>query len=63
MAHRKDRDEDWAIALLQQIVDRDRADRDAISGQAMHHIKEAQHILLKRRSRARKLQPDPLQDH
>jgi hypothetical protein len=35
LPHRKDRDEEWAIALLEQIVQRDREDRDALSGQAM----------------------------
>jgi len=49
MPHRKDRDEEWAIALLQQIVARDRQDRDALSGQAVDHVKRALVILKKRR--------------
>lgn len=53
MAHRKDQDEDWAIALLQQIIDRDREDHDALSGQAMRHVKEAWRVLIKRRSKRR----------
>jgi hypothetical protein len=50
MPHRKDRDEEWAIALLEQIVQRDREDRDALSGQAVGHIKRALVILKKRRA-------------
>jgi hypothetical protein len=50
MPHRKDRDEEWAIALLEQIVQRDREDRDALSGQAIGHIKRALIILKKRRA-------------
>ena len=50
MPHRKDRDEEWAIALLEQIVERDKEDRDALSGEAMRHIKRALVILKKRRS-------------
>jgi hypothetical protein len=49
MPHRKDRDEEWAIALLEQIVARDRQDRDALSGQAVDHVKRALVILKKRR--------------
>jgi hypothetical protein len=49
MPHRKDRDEEWAIALLEQIVARDRRDRDALSGQAVDHVKRALVILKKRR--------------
>lgn len=61
MTHRKDKDEDWAIALLQEIIARDREDRDAISGQAMTHVKEAWRILVKRRSRDRALRGKSLQ--
>jgi hypothetical protein len=50
MPHRKDRDEEWVIALLEQIVQLDRENRDAISGQAMRHIKRALIILKKRRN-------------
>jgi hypothetical protein len=49
MPHRKDRDEEWAFALLEQIVARDRQDRDALSGQAVDHVKRALVILKKRR--------------
>jgi hypothetical protein len=49
MPHRKDRDEEWAIALLEQIVARDRQDRDALSGQAVDHVKRALVVLKKRR--------------
>jgi hypothetical protein len=49
MPHRKDRDEEWAIALLEQIVARDRQDRDVLSGQAVDHVKRALVILKKRR--------------
>jgi hypothetical protein len=47
----KHRDEEWAIALLAQIVERDREDRDALSGAAMDHIKIALRILRKRRGK------------
>lgn len=50
MPHRKDRDEEWPIALLEHIVQRDREDRDALSGQAVGHIKRALLILKKRRA-------------
>jgi hypothetical protein len=50
MPHRKDRDEEWAIALLEQIVQRDREDRDALSSQGVGHIKKARVILKKRRA-------------
>jgi len=53
MPHRKDRDEEWAIALLEQIVARDRQDRDALSGQAVDHVKRALVILKKRRRESR----------
>jgi hypothetical protein len=49
MPHRKDRDEEWAIALREQLVARDRQDRDALSGQAVDHVKRALVILKKRR--------------
>jgi hypothetical protein len=34
MPHRKDCDEEWAIALLEKIVQLDREDRDALPGEA-----------------------------
>ena len=43
-----DRDELWALALLQQIIDRSNEKRDALSGQAVGHIKEAVRIFKKR---------------
>jgi hypothetical protein len=49
MPHRKDRDEEWAIALLQQIIDRSIADRDALPGSAVKAVKNAQRIMKKRR--------------
>lgn len=49
MTHRKDRDEEWAARLLQQIVERDRADRDALPGSAVKHVKAALTIIRKRR--------------
>lgn len=49
MTHRKDRDEEWAIRLLEQIVERDRADRDALPGSAVSHVKAALRIMRKRR--------------
>ena len=53
MSHRKDKDEFWALALLEQIIRRDREDRDALPGSAMRHIKAAARIL--RRLRAAKI--------
>lgn len=55
MTHRKDRDEERAIALLEQIIDIDRQDRDALSGEAVGHVKEALRILRKRRTRNKAL--------
>lgn len=48
MAHVKDRDELWALALLQQIIERDRQDRDALPGSAVRLVKEAAKIIKKR---------------
>lgn len=49
MTHRKDIDEEWAISVLQQIVDRDRSDRDALPGSVVKLAKQAIVILKKRR--------------
>jgi hypothetical protein len=49
LTHRKDRDEEWALRLLEQILERDRADRDALPGAVVGKVKEAAVILRKRR--------------
>lgn len=49
MTHRKDIDEEWAIAHLQQIVDLDKRDHDALPGSVVKLIKQAQTIMKKRR--------------
>lgn len=51
MPKRKDVEEEWAIHLLERIVARDRADRDALPGSAMKHVKAALKIMRKRRPR------------
>ena len=50
MTHRKDKAEEWAIRLLQEIIELDRIDRDALPGSAVKHIKTAQTIMKKRRT-------------
>lgn len=45
----KDRDEAWAAALLEQIVKRSIADRDALPGSVVKLVKDALRILRKRR--------------
>lgn len=47
MSHRKDRDELWALGLLEQIVQRSNEDRDALPGQVVKRVKEACTILRK----------------
>jgi hypothetical protein len=47
--HRKDVDEEWAIAMLQRILNRAKADRDALPGAAVKLMKDAQRIMLRRR--------------
>lgn len=54
MSHVKDRDERWAMALLQQIIDRSIEDRDALSGEAVKHVKIAKRILAKRQEHKKK---------
>lgn len=41
--------EKQAIEILQQIIDMDKADRDALPGSVVKKVKEAQTILKKRR--------------
>ncbi len=54
MPHVKDKDELWALALLQRIIDRDRQDRDALPGSAVRHVKDAARILRRRQAAKRK---------
>ena len=49
MTHRKDIDEERAIALLQQVIEIDNRDRDALPGSAVSHVKKAMTIMRKRR--------------
>lgn len=49
MSHVKDRDERWALALLEQIIARSRADRDALPGAVVSLVKRAAVRLRKRR--------------
>ena len=41
MTHRKDKAEEQAIALLQRVVAMSEADRDALPGSAVKHVKLA----------------------
>ena len=54
MAHVKDKDELWALALLERIIQRDREDRDALSGSVVKHVKAAATIIKKRQRAKRK---------
>jgi hypothetical protein len=56
----KEYDEDWAITLLQEIIDRDNLE-DCVSPEAIRHIRTAWRIMIKRRSRERVLRGKPLQ--
>lgn len=49
MTHRKDINEERAIQLLSQVVAISEADRDALPGSAVKHVKEAITIMKKRR--------------
>lgn len=49
MAHRKDKAEEQAIALLERVVAMSDADRDALPGSAVKHVKLALAIMRKRR--------------
>ena len=60
MPHVKDKDELWALALLEQIIRRDRDDRDALPGSAVKHIKMAADIIRKRQKAKRS--PKDLKD-
>jgi hypothetical protein len=49
VTHRKDTAEEQAIALLQRVVALSEADRDALPGSAVKHVKLALGIMRKRR--------------
>lgn len=49
MGKRKDQCEEWAIKRLEAILELDRADRDALPGSAVKHMKAARDIMRKRR--------------
>jgi hypothetical protein len=51
VTHRKDKAEEQAIALLQRVVAMSEADRDALPGSAVRHVKLAIAIMRKRRKR------------
>ena len=51
MTHRKDKAEEQAIALLERVVAMAEADRDALPGSAVKHVKLAIAIMRKRRRR------------
>lgn len=46
---RQDVYEEWAIALLQKVIDLDREQRDALPGSVVKCCKDAQRIMKKRR--------------
>ena len=48
MSHKKHEDEAWALALLQQIINRSNEDRDALPGSVVRLVKQARDILKKR---------------
>ncbi len=48
MTHVKDKDELWALAQLEKIIQRDRSDRDALPGSVVKLVKQAAIILKKR---------------
>ena len=52
---RQDKHEERAIKLLEQIVDLDRQNRDALSGSAVKKVKEALTILKKRRTKVKEI--------
>jgi hypothetical protein len=49
LPHRKDKAEEQAIALLERVVAMSEADRDALPGSAVKHVKLAIAIMRKRR--------------
>ena len=61
MTHRKDTAEEQAIALLQRVLALSEADRDALPGSAVKHVKLALGIMRKRRKQQspRPARPDP----
>jgi len=50
MPHVKDKDELWALSLLNQIIQRSKDDRDALSGSVVKKVKEAATIIKKRQA-------------
>lgn len=63
MPHVKDKDELWALALLERIIQRDRDDRDALPGMVVKHVKTAAKIMRKRQAAKRSGRGrTPLQD-
>jgi hypothetical protein len=61
VTHRKDTAEEQAIALLERVVALSDADRDALPGSAVKHVKLAIAIMRKRRKQQvpRAAPPDP----
>ena len=64
MTHRKDTAEEQAIALLERVIALSEADRDALPGSAVKHVKLAIGIMRKRRKQhtPRSGRPDPDED-
>jgi len=63
MSHVKDRHELWALSLLNQIIERDKRDRDALPGSVVKLVKDAARIIrkrqdYKRRKKRKGLPPD-----
>lgn len=54
MSHRTDGAEAWALGLLNEIVDCDKRNRDALPGSVVKKVKEARRILIKLKKRAQK---------
>jgi len=61
VTHRKDTAEEQAIVLLQRVVALSEADRDALPGSAVKHVKLALGIMRKRRKQ-QAARPDPADD-
>lgn len=49
MPKRHDEHEEWAIRRLQDIIELDRVNRDALPGSVVRKVKQAQTIMKKRR--------------
>ena len=64
VTHRKDKAEEQAITLLERVVAMSEADRDALPGSAVKHVKAAIAIMRKRRKQqaAATGRPDPGDD-